>query len=651
MTFVLGIPPDKFYTLPRRRKRNQSQERRYSDDVVTNSPPKKPPRTFATNTQPSLFNTLFKKDSFSKKDDSRNKKKKKVVKRSVSDITGQRPITSRRYDDLRKSHSGGSESEDNSGDKKRRGSGTKKQLSPIIEVTPREDYFSVGNDKEKVREKSGSVTEQLKEYIDEIDGEIFRETGVRVSPPVEKKKTDVVIIDVEKAAQIESGKKKRTKLGLGKKLKALTKRNKKSVNNRERSEEREKVLKENVRRTAEEKQREEFEELREIEENLRNILCNPSPRIKETIATLERQARKQSSSPEMIHSSQKPAEKLPLTKGRTVDNMVKRLSTDTSSPPPKPNVMVVPNTSVQHNNNQPFSYIRGLSPDKISQPVIYAQVVCDDAKQKQTVHMSYNNGKKHIPHSDSDEGLGYEDFTKNKSSPTMGFDDFPEYEENPITPKYQQRYYHQKYEENPLFYMDRGRADGIESKRRESLTENRLSPERDFGKVGGSRATEFGRSDLSARRDLLESRINSRQFLTLERGERAKKYKAPSPPTLLQSSNSPPSNVYVATKTTESSRYYRSGSTSPTIEEKKFLVESTTRRGSDERRVVERKLEAKYRDNPRARGYSERKRNDPIETNDFQSSPEQYKYRLRNRDYYRSNPEISHESRKLSQGR
>lgn len=77
--------------------------------------------------------------------------------------------------------------------------------------------------------------------------------------------------------------------------------------------------------------------------------------------------------------------------GKTVNSMVKRLSTDScSSPPPtRTNVLIMPNISVQHNNNQPFSYTRGISPDKyrsnedlprdmpnITKPVIYAQVVC-----------------------------------------------------------------------------------------------------------------------------------------------------------------------------------------------------------------------------------------------------------------------------------
>lgn len=75
---------------------------------------------------------------------------------------------------------------------------------------------------------------------------------------------------------------------------------------------------------------------------------------------------------EEIHSSQLPAQKLPLTKGVTVDGIVKRLSMESFSPLP-------------HLNGPAFSYTRPND-----NKIIYAQVVYDnDGKSKQTIHSSY----------------------------------------------------------------------------------------------------------------------------------------------------------------------------------------------------------------------------------------------------------------------
>lgn len=75
-----------------------------------------------------------------------------------------------------------------------------------------------------------------------------------------------------------------------------------------------------------------------------------------------------------MHSSQQPAEKIPLTKGVTVDGIIKRLTMDRFSPPP-----------AQLNGTTAFSYIRPND-----QKIIYAQVVCDnsDGKSKQTIPSS-----------------------------------------------------------------------------------------------------------------------------------------------------------------------------------------------------------------------------------------------------------------------
>lgn len=221
-----------------------------------------------------------------------------------------------------------------------------------------------------------------------------------------------------------------------------------------------------------------------------------------------------------MHSSQVPASKPPLTKGLTVDNMVKRLSLERFSPPP-------------HFSGPAFSYTR--SPTE--QNIIYAQVVCDEnGKSKQTVHSSnflskdpmgknssqkYMNGdevdskrttnkttiQREYPsqdnfktkiiiepqksymrttkepfrsNSDEDEGLGYE------IKRSIEDDHIPvkEISDDPIRPNYRN-----VPPEKPIVFdmPNRGRADGMDS----------FFP-------------EF--QELSARRKILESRIQQRRL-------------------------------------------------------------------------------------------------------------------------------------------
>lgn len=89
--------------------------------------------------------------------------------------------------------------------------------------------------------------------------------------------------------------------------------------------------------------------------------------IKDTLTSL---TAPHSQSPEDMHSSQLPPQKPPLTKGLTVDGMVKRLSMERFSPPP---VLSGP----------AFSYTRP------SEQVVYSQVISDsDGKPKQRTSIS-----------------------------------------------------------------------------------------------------------------------------------------------------------------------------------------------------------------------------------------------------------------------
>ncbi|XP_053690279.1 uncharacterized protein LOC128738861 [Sabethes cyaneus] len=95
----------------------------------------------------------------------------------------------------------------------------------------------------------------------------------------------------------------------------------------------------------------------------------PSKPVMETIALL----RQNSKSQERLHSSQLPPEKPSLTKGVTVENIVKRLSSERHTSPPPPQIV-----------RDGFSYIRP------GEPIVYAQVVCsNEGKDKHTVRSQY----------------------------------------------------------------------------------------------------------------------------------------------------------------------------------------------------------------------------------------------------------------------
>lgn len=542
----------------------------------------------------------------------------------------------------------------------------KKQLSPIIEVNQREDYFAPKEDEEnkenieanEQKDKKESVTEKLKEYIDEVDTALFEETGVRVKRESdEEKQPEVVVIDVDNAKDISGKKKTKRKLSLREKFRSFTSKNKPKVEKRPPKPklERQDKVESNDPINEVETEKTKADERRELEA----IIRTPSPKVKKVIDSFEAQNK---TTPEMIHSSQKPVDKLPLTRGRTVDRMVKRLSNgESSSPPPaKTNILVTPSVGVAHNNNQPFSYTRGLSPDEKTfdepkppgSPIIYAQVVCGGGNQnKQTVHTAYMNGKKHLPHSDSDEGLGYEEnmgFNKGYEGERRGYEVDSFEEEFPITPKFKTngyREYDKKYSEfkksESSFLVDssyRGRGDGMDSKRRDSFNESFENGFSTPEKLNNTTTTPLnGRSDLSARRDLLESRINRRIGETYLRTS----------PEYAPKENT--TNIYISES---SSKYYRGGSKSPAGFHETYLSETKIDDGEKyHTESHEKRYFGQNDDYPPY--YDNEPKSFDSQISDYRSSPENrrdYKSRpekpqiFKNREYYKSNPEIYHKS-------
>ncbi|KYN41132.1 hypothetical protein ALC56_04283 [Trachymyrmex septentrionalis] len=241
----------------------------------------------------------------------------------------------------------------------------------------------------------------------------------------------------------------------------------------------------------------------------------------------------------MLHSSRYDLQK--RNGESTIHKMIHRLSNDRSPPPQLTRTMVSPSPGFGHNNNRPFSYTRpndSCSPPPAQTNVIYAQVQPDKKKAQRS-------------HSDSDEGLGLErkdssrenspaekeyrrtdysyssDLRRNneinsfksryeddhKSSSPFGkhlggSKDFvsrtTEVTRRREFDEIDRRLYDKPEKYTSTVFVDtsgRGRADGMDARRRDS------------GELS-SRQNESGispkTSELSARRDLLESRIKSR---------------------------------------------------------------------------------------------------------------------------------------------
>ncbi|KAG4068559.1 hypothetical protein HA402_004900 [Bradysia odoriphaga] len=240
--------------------------------------------------------------------------------------------------------------------------------------------------------------------------------------------------------------------------------------------------------------------------------------IKDTITSIVNHSK----SSEDMHSSQQPIQKPPLTKGVTVDGIVKRLSMERYSPLP-------------HLHGPAFSYTRP------NDQIIYAQVVCDtDGRSKQTIHSSYNSKERELfasqspgdtvdsvglkkPESSSHSNILFKNIEKHERSISpvrhldigrkvngdyfdkklngtgktnsdedegLGFETRRDYDEPPIVPVIRDVVSPVRIQLDASY---RGRADGTEERRNEHFPEM---------------------SDLSNRRKMLESRIFNRQRST-----------------------------------------------------------------------------------------------------------------------------------------
>uniref|UniRef100_A0A182MKY1 Uncharacterized protein n=1 Tax=Anopheles culicifacies TaxID=139723 RepID=A0A182MKY1_9DIPT len=140
----------------------------------------------------------------------------------------------------------------------------------------------------------------------------------------------------------------------------------------------------------------------------------PKPGVMETITLLR--STNTAKSQEALHSSQLPPEKPHLTKGVTVENIVKRLSSERHTSPPPAQIV-----------GGGFSYTRGPG-----EPIVYAQVVSNEAnKSKHTVkHQHYPSTEEEDPTSTT-----MWTSTDSKMKPSGGFLDTTQRPSPPL-PKY-----------------------------------------------------------------------------------------------------------------------------------------------------------------------------------------------------------------------
>lgn len=245
----------------------------------------------------------------------------------------------------------------------------------------------------------------------------------------------------------------------------------------------------------------------------------PSKPIAESIKGTISSFVNHSKSLEDMHSSQQPIQKPPLTKGVTVDGIVKRLSMERYSPLP-------------HLHGPAFSYTRP------NDQIIYAQVVCDtDGRSKQTIHSSYNSKERELFASqsagDTVDSVGFKKH-ESSSQPNILFKNIEKHERSMSPVRHLDRgrklngdYFDKKVNGTAKTNSDEDEGLGFETRRdyeeppivpviRDVVSPVRIQLDASYrGRADGTeeRKNDYFPeiSDLSNRRKMLESRIFNRQ--------------------------------------------------------------------------------------------------------------------------------------------
>lgn len=503
VTCTADHPPEKFFSLPHRRKFKENA-RRNSDT----SPDGKTPLGRSTSDvsakkakERTSLSTIFRKAQRNKSPGEPvvvSTKPVAAVKRSKSDVTDLKSNTNLNTQNKPIRKRSGSETEEFLKSLRNK----KSQLSPIIESSPREDYF----------QKTSPLDLLQKQRVTKKDKD-----------KAEEKKTEN-----KKVNPVEKPPRYKTPENQDPKPPTRTKRGKSSEIDKSPS------ITETPKRKSEIKKTILVDEI-DASKSKENNSAEVKDKIKDSIRKIEENVY---GSKDMIHSSQQPPDKPPLTRGQTVDHIVKILKEDQFTSP-KSHLIVPPNGT---NVNQPFSYIkpsvspdpnlfvRTTSPDRVPSPVnkmtdkrvVYAQVIKDIAdydKSKIGHKKNSPTRERYVHNSDEDEGLGYEERNKFSTTRTYDYDykanENPQFNtigsykitDSPIKPRFRE-YKLRSFEElEPTYANDdshdlinkfRGRADGMDTKKKQYEPEH-TKVDLDF-------------NELSHRRQLLESRLNARRL-------------------------------------------------------------------------------------------------------------------------------------------
>lgn len=508
VTCTADHPPEKFFSLPHRRKLKEDRGRRNSDDTTPDGKSSLGRSTSDVGKkrkERTSLSTIFRRQQ-------RNKspvdtvvvatKPVAVVKRSKSDVTDLKSNTKLNTQTKPIRKRSGSETEEFLKSLRNK----KSQLSPIIESSPREDYFKKTPplevfQKQKLAQKESNKSEKS----DRVDKKVN---------PVEKPPR------FKTPDKLEPRPPTRTKRG-------------KSI-----EKEQSPPISETPKRKIDLKKTLLVDEI----DSFKPKDINPvevADKIKRSIKKIEENVY---ADKEMIHSSQQPPDKPPLTRGHAVDHMVRILREDQMSAPPKSHLISPLNGG---SVNQPFSYIKPSvspdgnlfvrnSPDRVPSPVnkmdrgvVYAQVIRDGDrntdKYKDTLHKKYSPSRDKLGNdSDEDEGLGYEErykYSKHhnneynyKQSQKVSIPQGYKMTDSPIKPKFREfrmtsfddfeptyanDYPSHKDDSQDFIETFRGRGDGMDTMKK--------SYEPETAKV------DLDFNELSHRRQLLESRLNARR--------------------------------------------------------------------------------------------------------------------------------------------
>lgn len=518
VTCTADHPPEKFFSLPHRRKlKDDRSGRRNSDDGSTPEENEKTPlgRSISDvnpkrRKERTSLSTLFRRAQKSKSPDAPvviSTKPTVVVKRSKSDVSDLKSNT-----DLTKTKPirkrSGSETEEFLKSLRNK----KSQLSPIIESSPREDYFKKTSPLDLLQHNKYSEKQ-------------VNQPDVHLS--IDSKKVN----PIEKPPRYKSDNNEQKAPTHNKKGKSSEKEQSPPI-------------------TVTPKRKTEVTKTFLLEQIDSNVSTKESSsdikdKIKDSIRKIEDNVY---ANKEMKHSSQQPPEKPPLTRGHTVGHIVRILKEDQQITPSKSHLISPPNST---NINQPFSYtkpstspdpnlfVRNTSPDRVHTPVnkmndkgvVYAQVVRDNGDHrphfpKQTMHKTFSPSRdKYASFSDEDEGLGCEErhkysseriphfnYKSKNNDVNCNFKDGFNIKESPIRPRFREYKLMSFEDAEPTYangYADkandlnipiedfRGRADGMDTKKK--VFESGTKVDLDF-------------NELSHRRELLESRLNARRF-------------------------------------------------------------------------------------------------------------------------------------------